>query len=445
MFLDYTTALVFLLTISMVNGLFALSLWRAKLRLPGLPLMALGYLLLVPAFLAMADRTPHLITLHNTLIVASQALLAEGIAAFFSHRSRLWAPVGLPLFTAVFWEIIQAWDPQAVTIRVLIITVIMTLLYARAIVIMLRAHGAIPRTVLSCALGGQIVILVVRAAAALFSDDQSWVVSPSIQAWFLLELALMETISFYGVLLLVGGRLNQSLKEQSTSLREERRAKSELRQVLHILGHELRDPLAVIANSAAIMEHHLGTQSPEMTHRLSAVRGTVKRIGRLMNSLLTVEQAAMKAARPEMLDLRDIVDEAADLATTMHDFTRLRFPRPLHPVLVVGDRDMLFTAIANLLDNALKYSSAGTKVDITIDTANGEACTTIADRGIGFPPEQIPRLGQRFFRADNAADHSGTGLGLHIVKTIAARHGGRLRLNNRPEGGAEVQLVLPSA
>ena len=79
----------------------------------------------------------------------------------------------------------------------------------------------------------------------------------------------------------------------------------------------------------------------------------------------------------------------------------------------------------------------------TVDAADGDVLRVeVRDHGIGFPPDQIRRIGERFFRADNAKAQQGTGLGLHIVNTIAARHGGRLEVRNAPDGGAEVTLSV---
>ena len=109
---------------------------------------------------------------------------------------------------------------------------------------------------------------------------------------------------------------------------------------------------------------------------------------------------------------------------------------------VRGDRNLLFQAITNLLDNAIKYTPAGGRVAISLTREDERPVATVSDTGPGIPPEHRDEVTQRFFRIDASRSAPGAGLGLSLVKAIAQRHGIQLQLeDNRP--GLRVRLVFP--
>jgi two-component system phosphate regulon sensor histidine kinase PhoR len=120
---------------------------------------------------------------------------------------------------------------------------------------------------------------------------------------------------------------------------------------------------------------------------------------------------------------------------------------------VLGDRDELLRVVENLLDNAVKYGETGKRVEVTLtraDRGDGrprEIELAVRDHGPGIPPEHLPRLTERFYRADVVASRQkgGTGLGLAIVKHIVARHRGRLMIESEPSEGATFRVSLAEA
>jgi two-component system phosphate regulon sensor histidine kinase PhoR len=113
--------------------------------------------------------------------------------------------------------------------------------------------------------------------------------------------------------------------------------------------------------------------------------------------------------------------------------------------MVAGDRDELLRAIENLVENAIKYGASGGKVLISIETQRGQAVLSVQDWGPGISPDHLPRLTERFYRVDVAEsrDKGGTGLGLALVKHIAAHHRGKLQIESRKGEGATFRLALP--
>jgi len=118
----------------------------------------------------------------------------------------------------------------------------------------------------------------------------------------------------------------------------------------------------------------------------------------------------------------------------------LTFRLQTAPVTVRGVNRRLDRAVANMLDNAGKFSPAGGVVDVVL-TADG--ALTVSDRGPGVPPEALPHVFDRFYRADEARALPGSGLGLAIVHQVVEGHGGMITLTNRDGGGAVARLQLP--
>jgi signal transduction histidine kinase len=113
------------------------------------------------------------------------------------------------------------------------------------------------------------------------------------------------------------------------------------------------------------------------------------------------------------------------------------------PVVILGDRDHLRQAIANLVTNALRHTPAGTPVEVSARVVGGAATVALRDHGGGLDDEALAHVFDRFWQADQARVGTGAGLGLAIVAGIAAEHGGTATAANAPDGGALFTLRLP--
>jgi two-component system, OmpR family, sensor kinase len=116
-------------------------------------------------------------------------------------------------------------------------------------------------------------------------------------------------------------------------------------------------------------------------------------------------------------------------------------PWPIAPVL--GDRDLLFLAFHNLLDNALKFTSEGATVEVRAYEDGAHVAVEVADTGPGVPPEELPHLGEELYRGSAGIGVEGSGLGLALVKAIVARHDGSMTIRSRPGRGTVVTVRLP--
>lgn len=222
------------------------------------------------------------------------------------------------------------------------------------------------------------------------------------------------------------------------------------------VSHELRTPLAALMG---FIETLRGSAREDVAARdrfLNIMAGEAERMNRLVGDLLSLSRVeADERVRPTtQLDLRDVVHTALQnlsrLATDSN--VTLRSDLGQAPLHVLGDADQLLQVFTNLIENAIKYGGKNQSVDVTAMTCardpvlRGPALQiVVADHGPGIDPIHLPRLTERFYRADSHRSRAlgGTGLGLAIVKHILNRHRGRLKITSQPGQGAQFTVILP--
>ncbi len=211
-------------------------------------------------------------------------------------------------------------------------------------------------------------------------------------------------------------------------------------------SHELRSPLTALRGEIELALRR--ERSPDEYRRVleSALEET-EDLSELAENLLTLARSDAGAIEPRLaqLDLtRQVADTVAKLqARAEVQAVDLRFDRAGGRVPVLGDEALLERLTWNLLDNALKFTPEGGRVDVTVRSLNGDAVIEVADTGPGIPEADRERVFDRFYRADGIPGPEGFGLGLAIVRAIALAHGGEASAENRVEGGARFRVRLP--
>jgi signal transduction histidine kinase len=217
------------------------------------------------------------------------------------------------------------------------------------------------------------------------------------------------------------------------------------------IAHDLRTP---IARARMRLENALMSAPDEESLR-AAMETTVADldgISRVFQALLRIAEAEAGARRAAFapFDLAQVLADAAEvygaLAEERGQHLQTSWPDKLE---MVGDRDMVLQAIANLLDNAVKFTPQGGTIRLNASApARDRREISVCDEGPGLAPEDRARAGERFFRADPSRALPGSGLGLSLVKAVAALHGGGLRLGDAQAGaertGLEARLILSS-
>jgi PAS domain S-box-containing protein len=227
-----------------------------------------------------------------------------------------------------------------------------------------------------------------------------------------------------------------------------RRATEQEQRFVATVAHEFRTPLTIIDGAAQRLLRRTEDPSPEdMRMRILKIRGAVTSMETLIDTML--DSARLAAGRLSMD--RERLDLVAFVAAQVRRFDPATTGReivldaPSAGAAVSADPRMLEHIVSNLLTNAIKYSGAGRRIDLTIavDEVARTASLAVRDHGIGIPADELPRLFQRFFRASTARGIPGTGIGLSLVQELVQRHDGRIAVESEPGRGSCFTVTLP--
>ena len=211
------------------------------------------------------------------------------------------------------------------------------------------------------------------------------------------------------------------------------------------ISHELKTPIGALG---VLSETLVGETDPATVERLAErIQTEAFRLARTVDDLLQLSR--IEASEPpdaESVSIRQVVAEAVERTEAAADLQKVRISvTPVEGWLtVVGDRRQLVSALANLLENAVKYSDAGAEVTVSARAAGVGVELDVADHGIGIPATDLERVFERFYRVDRARsrDTGGTGLGLAIVRHVAQNHGGDVVVRSREGEGSTFTLRL---
>lgn len=239
-------------------------------------------------------------------------------------------------------------------------------------------------------------------------------------------------------------RLIQQRDEQIAAVRT--RAADDRRRFLRRLDHELKNPLTAIRAGLA----NLTDGSPAETHNevLSTIETQVVRLSRLTADLRKLSDLETRQLELTPVDVADLLEETVAVAKEQPEADdrqlTLTLPQAPWPVPEVqGDWDLLFLAIYNLLENALKFTRPGDTVEVRAFEDGTSVAIEVADTGPGVPEDEVPHVWQELYRGESARGVAGSGLGLALVRAIVERHGGWITLRSRAGQGTVVTVRLP--
>jgi signal transduction histidine kinase len=238
------------------------------------------------------------------------------------------------------------------------------------------------------------------------------------------------------------GRLAATFNEMLAALERAYRAE---KRFVSDASHELRAPLTAIQGNLELLERHPDAPAADREEAVGEASREARRLSQLVADLLALARADTgSTVRRQKVELDRIVLEALTTARHLSRGQGVELAR-LEPAVVEGDPDRLKELFLILLDNAIKYTSAGERVILNLRRHDGSAEVTVRDMGVGISPEDLPRVFERFYRADPARtrDPGGTGLGLPIARWIAEAHGGEIQLHSEPGQGTTVTVRFP--
>ena len=269
------------------------------------------------------------------------------------------------------------------------------------------------------------------------------------------EVGLLDTL---GTVLLFGGLIallaslfagylyaGRALVPIRQSIDRRQAALQRQREFAANASHELRTPLTVIGASVEDLKRNRRSKVEEVGEALGDIEAEVRHMTALVEDMLLLARTDSGVVQVDRipLDLGDVAADAASMLVTLGQERGVSVVLDPLPAPVTGDPLRLRQLVTILVDNAIRHSPVNSTVGVWVRPEGGGALLQVDDHGPGVKPEDLPRLFERFWRADDAPA-GGTGLGLAIAKWIVEQHGGTIGAFNRPDGGASFWVRLPN-
>lgn len=233
----------------------------------------------------------------------------------------------------------------------------------------------------------------------------------------------------------------QKLAERNMkdALKKEQELNELKSRFISMASHEFRTPLTAILSAATLIGKLNQPSKQERREKyVKQIESNVQNLVVILNDFLSLAklEEGKSTFHPESLDIVQLAKLVlAEIETSKKEGQKITLIHDRPTILVTLDAKLIRHILVNLVSNAIKYSAENTKVDITITSRNNKASIQVSDQGIGIPPEEHDNLFNRFFRAKNAVNIQGTGLGLHIVKQYTELMGGTVSFISNVEKG----------
>lgn len=229
------------------------------------------------------------------------------------------------------------------------------------------------------------------------------------------------------------GRLGASFNGMLAALA---RSRSAQQQLVQDAGHELRTPLTSLRTNVYALRHGGSMSAEDRARLLDDLESETRELSEIVDEIVEVATDARSDEPMEPIRLGELVQRVASRAGQR---TGRSVVVDADESIVMGRPRALERVVTNLLGNAAKFDTTGGQIDVQVRAG----VLVVADHGPGFDPADLPRVFDRFHRADSARSLPGSGLGLAIVRDLVEAHGGTVAAANAPGGGAMVRVVLP--
>ncbi len=240
-------------------------------------------------------------------------------------------------------------------------------------------------------------------------------------------------------------QLSDAQKVLEISLHHERDARETQANLMALMAHEMRSPVAVISNTAQMLNMLAKSDRPDLLPRIEKIMRSVTQLATLMDSFLTEKWLDMDKQGLNRVtgDLNRFCAEAAD--NFVENYSRpIRFDPLEGDARFCADWQLVQIAIFNLLDNARKYSAQDGEIRLKVLSSETDMlCIEVSDHGMGIPSDLQPHIFEKFARGRHEADIQGSGLGLYLVNWIARFHGGYTEVSSIEGQGSTFRMCLP--
>ena len=322
-----------------------------------------------------------------------------------------------------------------------------------------RALDTLPQGVIVCDENGTVVFRNARAVGLMGGRHGDALAAQAVvdllaDAWK--QGAANRTLDLYGpprrtlavsTQLIDDGRRTLGVIAAIDDVSERRRLEEIRRDFVANVSHELKTPMGALG---LLAETLIAEVDPNVAQRLaSRIHAEAFRVSRIIDDLLDLSRIEAEEAPPrEPVLINLVMAEAVERVRNAADQrdVKIVLEEPDPPVVVVGDRRQLVSALYNLLENAVKFSYDGGSVRFAGRSVDKEVVLEVEDHGVGIPARDLNRIFERFYRVDQgrSRDTGGTGLGLSIVRHVASNHQGRAEVDSREGEGSTFRLYLPT-
>jgi two-component system OmpR family sensor kinase len=299
-----------------------------------------------------------------------------------------------------------------------------------------------------------LLIILPLLLGALASFLAQWIWNPVPVLVFKIDVGMIAFVTgvvitlFFGVSYWSGWRKERSAQKRiEQSLQDSEQGRQ---RFLRRLDHEMKNPLTGLR--AALVNLQESRDSEERLRASENASRAVERLTRLLNDLRKLSDLEERSIERIPVNIPELLDDVVDAARTLPAYQGRnvslfisKVPAPLPPVR--GDRDLLSLAVYNLVENALKYSSAADSVEVRALEDGKAVVVEVADSGAGIASEDLSKIFEELYRGSNARTTEGSGLGLALVNRIVALHGGQIDVRSRQDGprGTVFTVRLPEA
>lgn len=253
------------------------------------------------------------------------------------------------------------------------------------------------------------------------------------------------SLAIFAAVVLILKELMERLRHYSVE-RARQETLAEHHRFLRRLDHELKNPLTALRAGLATLALTIRDEGQRgIVHTLEA---EAQRLSRLVSDLRKLAEMEMLPLDPQVINVRSFFADVLEIERERIDLNDRQFSLSLPPEqdglhTLIGDPDLLLIAVHNLLDNAFKFTRAGDRIDLEVVPDQDDILFRVKDTGPGIDPDELSLVWEELYRGRNAADVSGNGIGLALVKAIAERHYGEVELQSSLGEGTVVTLRLP--